>query len=181
MNRKFEKKLNKIPRAILIWLERHYIVSSLSNLTNLWPMACLFFLLCFESLNHYSSMVWKRVFCIGNLHSNYVGNKQTFQTSVFTLLDAANLSLTKLLNIKAKGRGTAIGEGCSFLETELQNLQRFYAQGGGAGKSLRTLVKFSNRPLSSVRQGGKSATHLQGSSKNLHSWKNKFLLCNKST
>ena len=65
----------------------------------------------------------------------------------FTLLDAAGISPTLALN-----QNTTAKERCSFSNTECQQLESLYTQGGGAYVSVRNLLKASNLPVSKVRQ-----------------------------
>ena len=67
----------------------------------------------------------------------------------FTLLDAAGLCPTLILNqnAKAKERGS-----WSLSKSERQKLQRLYTQGGAAYGSVRNLVKASSLPVSKLRQ-----------------------------
>ena len=67
----------------------------------------------------------------------------------FTLLDAAGISPTLILNqnAKAKGRGTWV-----LSKSERQKLQWLYSQGDAAYGSVRSLVKASNLSVSRVRQ-----------------------------
>ena len=67
----------------------------------------------------------------------------------FTLLDAAGLSPTLILNQKAKLKREQAG---SLSKFERQKLQRLYTQGGAAYGSLRILVKSSKLSVSNVRQ-----------------------------
>ena len=67
----------------------------------------------------------------------------------FTLLDAAVISPTLILNqnAKAKERGS-----WALSKSERQKLQRLYTHGGAAYGSVRNLVKASNLSVSKVRQ-----------------------------
>ena len=67
----------------------------------------------------------------------------------FTLLDAAGISATLILNhnAKAKERGS-----WSLSKSERQKLQRLYTQGGAAYGSARKIVRASNLSVSKVRQ-----------------------------
>ena len=67
----------------------------------------------------------------------------------FTLLDAATISPTLILNQNAKRKRQEDG---SLSKSELQQLQRLYTEGGAAYGSVRNLVKASNLSVSQVRQ-----------------------------
>ena len=68
----------------------------------------------------------------------------------FTLLDAAGISPTLILNQIAKARERE--EPGSLSESKRQKLQRLYTQGGAACGFVRNLVKASNLSVSKVRQ-----------------------------
>ena len=67
----------------------------------------------------------------------------------FTLLDAAGISPTLILNQNAKAKKREAG---SFSISESQKLQKLYTQGGAVCGSVRNLVKASNLSVSKARQ-----------------------------
>ena len=67
-----------------------------------------------------------------------------------TLLDAAGISPTLILNQNAKARERE--DAGSLSKSERRKLQRLYTQGGAAYRSVRKLVKASNLSVYKVRQ-----------------------------
>ena len=67
----------------------------------------------------------------------------------FTLLDAAGLSPTLVLNQSAKAKEKEIG---SLLKNARQKLQNFFTHGGAVFGFVRNLVKLGNLPVSKARQ-----------------------------
>ena len=72
-----------------------------------------------------------------------------FTSFYFTLLDAAGISPTLILNQNATAKEREAG---SLSKSERQKLHRLYTQGGAAYGSVRNLVKASNLSVSKVRQ-----------------------------
>ena len=72
-----------------------------------------------------------------------------FPDIYFTLLDAAGISPTPILNQSAKLKREEAG---SLSNSEPQKLQRLYTQGGAVYRSVCNLVKARNQPVSKMRQ-----------------------------
>ena len=73
-----------------------------------------------------------------------------FTLLYFTLLDAAGIAPTQVLNQNAKAKERE--EAGSLSESDCQQLQRLYTQGDAAYGSVSNLVKASNLSVSKVRQ-----------------------------
>ena len=82
--------------------------------------------------------MWKLESYCQTLLINFVVRTQTFQT--FTLLDAAGISPTVVLNQNSKSKE----EAGSLSIYERQKPQRLYTHGGAAYGSVRNLVKASS-------------------------------------
>ena len=72
------------------------------------------------------------------------------QDIYFTLLDAAGVSPTLVLNRNAKAKESNLSP--FYQKYEHQKMQSLYTQGGAANDSVRNLLKTSNLPVSKVRK-----------------------------